>query len=877
MKHSAKYTGIFVALGLWLLVPYLYDGSLSIFVTIALYVPIVVGLSVLAGFAGQVSLGQAAFFGMGAYVTGILSASYGWSPWFSIPMAVVTTTLVAFLLGAPVLFLRAAYLVIATLGLNVIFVVVVRELTDLTGGASGLSGIPALQVGEAVLGGDAFYFYAGTALSAVAIILSTNLLSSRFGRALQAIEASEAAAESLAIEGTRYKTAVFAWSAALAGAAGTLYAHWVTFLSPSPFAFDFSVILLLMAVLGGIASIPGAVFGTVFVEWLREWLRDVMPQLVGSGGSAEYEIVVFGILLVTILVFAQQGLWPRLVIFFQKLAPRLFSAEHVQSIQVEPVTPPLKTDSSECGSILEVDSLRRQFGGLTAVDNVSFAADPGTILGLIGPNGAGKTTLLNLISGMLTLTSGEVTIAGERVDGRPAHRIARDGVSRTFQTPRLFPLLSVLDNVKVGMHRHQRSGFYRCALRLDRREERQATAEALGALELVGIADKAHEYIGSLPFGGQRLVELARALVSRPRLLLLDEPASGLTASERDNLGTLIRKIQASGITVILVEHNVKMVTELADRILVIHHGELIADDAPEVTMQDPTVVSAYLGTSHRDGGSATETFVPGSRQTDEPTPSEPEKLLEVRDVSAGYGPIRVLHDVSLEVGTREIVALLGRNGAGKSTLMRTITGLLAPMSGDAILDDKSLAGLSTERIASMGLALVPEGRELLGSMSVEDHLRLGAYRVAASNSGEETHADLDRVYELFPILEERSRQAANSMSGGQQQMLAVARALMARPRVLLLDEPLLGLAPKIVDELLETISRLQGDGIGILIVEQNAAAVLEIVNRAYVLETGRIVLSDTAQRLLESDELKAAFLGRDIRPAIAIQEVKDD
>ncbi|MFO7274031.1 MAG: ATP-binding cassette domain-containing protein [Bacillota bacterium] len=862
-------------LALWAALPFLIGErmSLSVFVLIALYTPVVVGLSLLAGYTGQVSLGQAAFYGLGAYTTGVLSARFGWSPWASMPVAVLATALVAFLVGRPILMLRGHYLVVATLGLNIIVEVLMRELYGLTGGPSGLTGVPPLALGDLRLGGDLFYYYAAGALALLAMGTASNLVRSRVGRALQAIQASETAAETLGIDPARYKARVFAWSAALAAAPGALYAHYVNYVSPSPFGFGFSVELLMMTVIGGIASIPGAAFGAAVTVLLREQLRNLISGFTGGSG-AEYEIVVYGLLLAVIMIYAPEGLWSRLSGRFvpvpareEREASATASSNPAASSAAVPASVPAsapaetvpgsaasRARASDTVPVLEVHGLTRRFGGLTAVRELSFRVGPGEVFAIIGPNGAGKTTLFNLVSGVLTPSAGSIHLAGQRVTGLPAHRIAELGVARTFQTPRLIPHLSVLDNVRVGLHRHLRAGFPASALRLAEGEERAATRQALAALEMVGIADLAHQPAGSLPFGAQRLVELARALVSRPRLLLLDEPASGLTAAERRFLAGLIRQIRAAGISVILVEHDVPLVMEVADRILVLHHGEPIAEGDPNTVRNDPRVISAYLG-------------VRGADEFHEPAASPPvrsggggEPLLRVRDIEAGYGTVRVLHGAGFEVRAGEVVSIVGPNGAGKSTLMRVVAGLL-PARGEVSFAGRSILGVPAERIASLGLGLVPERRQLLWTMSVRDHLLLGAYPRLRRDGRQAVEADLNRVFELFPVLRDRLPQAASSLSGGQQQMLAIARALMARPRVLLLDEPLLGLAPQVVDDILATVRRLREAGLGIVLVEQNAAAVLPVADRVYVMEGGRLTEVDAADPR-EATRLEAAFLG---------------
>jgi len=599
-----------VFLAVLVTLPWAVSGriSLSVFLFIGLNALIAVGLTLLGGHAGQISLGQAAFYGIGAYISAITTLRYGVNPWLAMVLAMGGAALLAYLVGAPILILRGHFFVLGSLGLNIIVDVLIRNFQSLTGGPSGLTGIPPLALGSVALRGDRIYYFLAWGAALSAVWLSRNLIASRVGRALAAVRASEVAAATLGINPARYKARTFALSAAFAGLAGSLYVHYLSFVSPSPFVFEFSITLLVMSVLGGIAYLPGAVLGAAILTVLREALRTILPRFFRAGASAEYEIIVFGLLLAAVVIFAPGGVWP----FVARIlglgrgaigetstpidAIPGGSAAPLSAAPPSPQAAPSGEGVNPAQPLLEVHGLTKRFGGLVAVDDLSFQVSPGEIYAVIGPNGAGKTTVFNLISGVLRPNRGRISLRGRPLTDLPAYDVAAEGVARTFQTPLIFADLTVAQNVMLGMHRRLRAGFLTAMLRLAVAEERAARAETLAYLEQVGLERLSRAPAGELPFGAQRLLEMARALATRPRLLLLDEPASGLSAGERADLVALIRRIRDGGVTVLLVEHDMALVMGLADRVLVLNYGQRIAEDAPGVVRQDPRVIGAYLG-----------------------------------------------------------------------------------------------------------------------------------------------------------------------------------------------------------------------------------------------------------------------------------------
>ena len=582
-----------------IITPALVTGrvSLGIFIFIGLFSLIAIGLTLLAGHAGQVSLGQAAFYGIGAYISAITTLRLGLPPVLGVMLAVTGAALTAYVIGAPIFLLRGHFLVLGTLGFNIVVDVVIRNVQGLTGGPTGLTGIPPLSVGRAIIAGDRAYYYLIWALVLLTLWLGRNLIDSRIGRALAAIRSSEVAAATLGINPAFYKARIFALSAAFAGLAGAIYVHYLGFVSPSPFAFNFSIDLLVMSALGGIAYLPGAVLGTAVLTVLREVLRTIMPHLLGTGASAEYEIIVFGLLLAVVVVVAPAGIWRAFAAFLRIDRGPLGNRGTLKPTNSSsPSSPPRREGKGPSTVLLKADELQKRFGGLLAVRGLSFEVKQGDIYAMIGPNGAGKTTAFNLISGVLRPTSGAIVLKGHTITHLQPYAIAALGVARTFQTPRVFGELTVLHNVMIGLHRSLRTGFLGGMLGLGRREDVHAAAEAASYLERVGLLDRAMDRAGALPFGAQRLLEVSRALATRPALLLLDEPASGLSTTERGELVRLIREIRDGGVTVLLVEHDVSLVMGLADRVLVLNYGEQIAEGTPAQVRADPRVIGAYLG-----------------------------------------------------------------------------------------------------------------------------------------------------------------------------------------------------------------------------------------------------------------------------------------
>jgi branched-chain amino acid transport system permease protein len=555
---------------------------------IGLYAMVSLGLVLLTGVAGLTSFGQAAFVGVGAYASAYLTTSLGVSPWITLFVGLALAVLVALVLGLLTLRMSGHYLPLATIAWGLALYYTMSNM-EFLGKYDGILGVPPISFfGISLAGGREIYFLIWLLALASAVGV-THLLDSRPGRAIRALKSGSTMAEAMGISTFRYKLTAFVLAAMLAAMSGWLFAHFQRTVNPSPFGLNKGIEFLFMAVLGGVGHVWGAFTGAAVVKLVEDELQVLLPKLIGTSGN--FEIIVFGLVLVLVLKYAPDGLWT----FVQRWLP---APRRVRDW--EGAAPLPTRDKPQPGApLLEVKAVRKQFGGLVAVNDVSFSLRAGDIMGLIGPNGAGKSTTFNLVTGVLPLTSGEVEFRGQPIGGLPSRAIARRGISRTFQHVKMLPEMTVLENVALGGYLRTSSGVGRAVLRLDREEERRLFAEAERQLARIGMAGQMHELAGNLALGPQRLMEIARALCTDPSLLLLDEPAAGLRLKEKQALAEVLRQLKAEGLSILLVEHDMDFVMGLVDHIVVMEFGTRLIAGTPAEVQASPVVRAAYLGTEH--------------------------------------------------------------------------------------------------------------------------------------------------------------------------------------------------------------------------------------------------------------------------------------
>ena len=792
-------------------------------------------LNILVGYTGLTSFGHGAWFGLAAYAAGMSQRDLFPGSFF-LPLAfgLVIVVALATVFGFLILRRRGVYFSLLTLALAAMLYSVAFRWTDFTGGENGLGGITRpLLAGVSFESATAYYMLVA-GLGFAAVLALWRFHRSPLGSVLVAIRENEQRARFIGYPSNRVKLTAFVFSAGLTGLAGMLLAFNNRMTSAEPISVAFSGELLAMVVIGGMRSFLGPALGALFFVIFRDSLSRV----------TENWLLFFGLLFVAFIVFSPTGLvglWERATARWRKVADG--EAAMAQRLAGKVTLPAfLRPTNSGDDTVLQAQGLAKKFGGIHAVKDMSLRLRDRTLHALIGPNGAGKTTAFNLISGLFAPDRGTVTLAGQPIAGRSPEQITLAGIGRSFQITNLFASLSVVENVRLAVQaRHPK----RYAVWTDAASLADVNRDTAEVMQTMGLAGMESAPAASLSYGGQRLLDMALALATRPRVLLLDEPLAGLAAAERERVGQLIKGISAE-LPVLLVEHDIDRVFALADTVTVMNDGQVLIAGTVDQARNSPEVQAVYIGAGSH-----------ALAERERPSAARASTLLKLEGVNTFYGKSHILRDLSFEVHDNEIVALLGRNGAGKSTLLKTVIGVTAAATGSITLGDEALARRPAAEIARRGVAYVPQGRGLFAGMSVAENMELGRLK---RRNGAGMHWDEEKIFAFFPRIKERWRSPADYLSGGEQQMVAVARALSGDTRVLLLDEPFEGLAPAIVEELFEAFDKLRHE-VAILIVDHHLDLALALSDRTVALERGEVTYVGPSAALSRDLDLRRKVL----------------
>jgi branched-chain amino acid transport system ATP-binding protein len=811
----------------------LNTGTMVVILAIA-----AMALNLCVGYTGLVSFGHGTWFGIGAYAAGLIQLHwFGGEIWLPLLLSTVMVGILSALVGVIILRRRGVYFSLLTLALAALTYTIAFRWSSVTGGEDGLGGLKRGNIGPFSLD-NALTFYITVAVIGLGILyMLLRLTRSPFGHVLVAIRENQLRATFQGYPVERYKLGVFVISAVVTGIAGALLAFQTYLVSAEAVSVPFSGEMLAMVVIGGMRSMLGPALGALFFILFRELFSIWTPNW----------LLWFGLIFVAFVLYSPGGLvgiWATLARRWWP-APEESAAMSRRRIYEGLPLPGFLMPEGLKGTVLEVKGISKNFGGIRAVTKASLQVGAGEIHALIGPNGAGKTTLFNLISGLFPADSGSIRLNGRDIQGVPSDLICHRGLARSFQITNLFKELSIYENLRLSLQAQHRMR-YNIWRDIDSYPEVHAqTAELIKFLGLEGIEEILG---GELSYGGQRLVDLGIALGSKPLVLLLDEPLAGLAAAERERVSNLIKNV-AANIPVLIVEHDIDRVLGFSQNVTVMNQGEVLMTGSPGAVRADRRVQEIYTGTGIPE--------VEHSRSDE--VREAAAQILWLEGVNTFYGKSHILHDATLDVHEGEIVALLGRNGAGKSTLLKTVAGLVPLASGTIEYEGNNIAGVPAPDISRMGIGYVPQGRGLFAGMTVRENLSLGRLARKTDGSSGVVWSE-EKILEYFPRLKERMDVAADYLSGGEQQMVAVARAMSGNVKLLLLDEPFEGLAPTVILELFKVFDLLRRHT-SIVIVEHNLDLVLALADRVFALERGAVFHAGPSAPLLCDLEYRKKIL----------------
>ncbi len=827
---NKKYQSLWIGAAGLVLMPLVFQGiglTLDAATVVVILAMAAMGLNLLVGTTGLVSFGHSAWFGIGGYAAAL--AQLHWFPgqmWVPLLFSVAFTAALSLVVGFLILRRRGVYFSLLTLALCALTFAISFRWTGLTGGEGGLGGLERYTLGPLNLD-DHLTYYAVVAVIGFAVLCALlRVVRSPFGHVLVAIRENEQRAMFQGYDIDKYKLLAFVISASVTALAGSLLVFLHRLAAAESTTVAFSGELLAIVVIGGMRSFLGPALGAVFFLLFRELFSIYTDNW----------LLYFGLIFVAFIIFSPAGLtgiWGQLKRRLRPV-PEDGAAMSKRKIYEGLPLPEFLRPARKEGNVLEAQGISKRFGGIQAVRDNSLTVRAGQIHALIGPNGAGKTTTFNLISGMFMPDTGTVRLHGQAIQHLSPERICQQGLARSFQITNLFKGLTIYENLRLSLQARHPARFN---IWRDIDSYPEIHAETAELMKFLGLQGMEQVGGGDLSYGGQRLVDLGIALGSKPEVLLMDEPLAGLAAAERERVSNLVKTI-ASNIPVLLVEHDIDRVLSLSHRVTVMNQGEVLMSGTPDEVRSDQRVQQIYTGT-----GTPPVTGRSGVAAGDRPL------VLQFEKVNAFYGKSHILNDASLKVREGEIVALLGRNGAGKSTLLKALVGLVKPASGRIEYTGCNIAGMSAPDIARLGIGYVPQGRGLFAGMTVAENLSLG--RLARpTDGGNGIVWNEEQILHYFPRLKDRMHVAADYLSGGEQQMVAVARALSGNVKLLLLDEPFEGLAPTVVQELFTVFDQLRRH-VSILIVEHNLDLVLALADRVFALERGAVFHEGPAEPLL--------------------------